>query len=57
VTQELDRIAFKYRGQPTGRGIVETHHVHTTVFVCDCGRRWRIVDENGEQYVEKLDSE
>ena len=56
VTQELDRIAFKYRGQSAERGIIQSHYVHTTVFVCDCGRHWRIVDEDGERYVEKLET-
>ncbi len=55
ATKELDRLLFKYRGKAGERGILLAQHTTSIVFVCDCGRHWRIVDENGEWYAQKLE--
>jgi len=54
VTKELDRIAFKYCGKVEQRGIIQSHSVTSFVFACECGRVWRVVNENGEWYTERL---
>jgi hypothetical protein len=54
VTMALQRLLFQYRAKIEQKGIIQSHTVASFVFVCDCGRAWRIVSENGEQYVERL---
>ena len=54
VTKELDRIAFKYRGKVKQRGVIHSHSVTSFVFACECGRVWRVVNEDGEWYTERL---
>ncbi len=55
--QTLQALLFKPDYVPpgaTGGRVISHSYRSETVHVCDCGRRWRVVDENGEQYVEKL---
>jgi P22_AR N-terminal domain len=54
VTKELDWIAFKYRGKVEQKGIIQSHSVTSFVFACECGRVWRVVNENGEWYTKRL---
>jgi hypothetical protein len=54
VTLELDRIAFKYRGKVERKGVIQSHSVTSFVFACECGRVWRVVNENGEWYTKRL---